>query len=275
MRNIVSAQWLKENLSSPDLVILDASIELSADGKRIEKSDLTIPRARHFDLKNVFLDHASPFPNTLPRPEIFELECRKLGINRDSKIVVYDNRGIYSSPRAWWLFKAMGHNEVAVLDGGLPYWIENGFQTTYRSHIKVKTGNFKVDFDNSLLVSFEQVKTNKSEKKFVLVDARSEGRFNGTEKEPREYLKSGKIPGSINFHYKEVLVNGKFKTKTELNKLFADKFKGEKELVFSCGSGITACILMLACQMGYGDSKKLYDGSWTEWAELNNLKYMT
>lgn len=274
MRNIVSAQWLKENLISPDLVILDASIELSAGGKRMEKSDLTIPGARYFDLKNVFLDNASPLPNTLPKPEVFELECRKLGINHDSKIVVYDNRGIYSSPRAWWLFKVMGHNEVAVLDGGLPNWIENEFRTANTYHKKFQTGDFKANFDKRLVIDFEQVKNNIIDKKFVILDARSKGRFNGTEKEPREHLKSGKIPESVNFHYMEVLANGKFKPKTELNKLFMDKIMGEKELVFSCGSGITACILMLACQIGYGDSKKLYDGSWTEWADLNNLKNM-
>ncbi|WP_321309338.1 sulfurtransferase [Marinifilum fragile] len=272
MKKIVSAEWLHKNLSNPKLIILDASIESNASGKEFEKFEQTIPLARRFDLKNVFLDKTCPFPNTIPRPQEFELECRKLGINNDSEIVVFDNNGVYSSPRVWWLFNVMGHQKISVLNGGLPNWIKHGFRTE-KEHIKTYgVGNFKVKFDKTLIVDFEQMVNNTIDKKFTTVDARSESRFNGTGKEPRKHLKSGKIKNSINIPYQDVLQDGKYKSKSELNKLFEEKCKDEKELVFSCGSGISACIVMLACQIGYVNSLKVYDGSWTEWAERNNLK---
>ncbi|GAB7086727.1 sulfurtransferase [Marinifilum fragile] len=272
MKKIVSAEWLHKNLSNPQLIILDASIETNASGKEFEKFEQTIPLARRFDLKNVFLDKTCPFPNTIPRPQEFELECRKLGINNDSEIVVFDNNGVYSSPRVWWLFNVMGHQKISVLNGGLPNWMKHGFRTE-KEHIKTYgVGNFEVKFDKTLIVDFEQMVNNTIHKKFTTVDARSESRFNGTGKEPRKHLKSGKIKNSINIPYQDVLQDGKYKSKSELNKLFEEKCKDEKELVFSCGSGISACIVMLACQIGYANSLKVYDGSWTEWAERNNLK---
>lgn len=272
LRKIVSAEWLNQQLSNPNLILLDASLEVGANGKEFEKFDRTIPNARPFDLKNVFLDPTSPYPNTLPKAEVFELECRKLGINRDSEIVVFDNNGIYSSPRVWWLFNVMGHQQIAVLNGGLSEWIKLGFETGKKQVRSFKFGNFKVRFDESLVVSFEQVLNNTQEKEFTIVDARSESRFNGIGKEPRKHLKSGKIEHSINIPYQEVLQNGKYKSEQELHKLFDEKCKDEKDLVFSCGSGMTACIVMLASQIGYKDSLKVYDGSWTEWAERNDLK---
>jgi thiosulfate/3-mercaptopyruvate sulfurtransferase len=251
---------------------LNASVETSANGKKFEQFDRTIPNTRPFDLKNVFLDPTSPYPNTLPQVEKFELECRKLGINQDSEIVVFDNNGIYSSPRVWWLFNVMGHQQIAVLNGGLSEWIKMGFETEKKQIRNLKPGNFKAKFDESLVVSFEQVLTNTREKEFTIIDARSESRFNGIGEEPRKHLKSGKIENSINIPYQEVLQNGKYKSEKELHELFEEKCKNEKDLVFSCGSGMTACIVMLASQIGYKDSLKVYDGSWTEWAELNDLK---
>ena len=243
-----------------------------ANGEEFERFDRTIPNARLFDLKEVFRDITSPYPNTIPEPEIFETECRKLGINQDSEIVVFDINGIYSSPRVWWLFKVMGHQKITVLDGGLPDWIEKEFQTQ-KEHIKTfKTGDFKVQFDKTLVVDFERISENTFKKKFTVVDARSESRFNGTGKEPREHLKSGRIENSVNIPYQEVLSKGKYKSANEINEIFEKKCTDEKDLVFSCGSGMTACIVMLAHQIGYGNCLKVYDGSWTEWAERNNLK---
>ena len=272
LREIVSPEWLNQNLSNPNLIILDASVKANANGNEFEKFDRTIPNARLFDLKNIFLNKRSPFPNTFPEPRRFELESRKIGINQDSEIVVFDNSGIYSSPRVWWLFNIMGHPKISVLNGGLPNWIKKGFRTEKEHIVNFKTGDFTVKFNKVSVIDFEQVVNNVTEKKFTIIDARSESRFNGVGKEPRKHLKSGKIENSINIPYQEVLQNGKFKSKSELNKLFKEKCEPEKELVFSCGSGITACIVMLACQIGYRDYLKVYDGSWTEWAERNNLK---
>lgn len=272
MKALVSIEWLNQNLSKPNLIILDASLKNSGHGKEFEKFDGTIPNAIRFDLKNVFLDKTSLFPNTIPKPEKFELECRKLGINKDSEIVVFDNSGIYSSPRVWWLFKVMGHQNIAVLDGGLPAWNEKKLQTVKGYTQNMGTGDFEANFDKSLVVEFKRITENTIKKMFTIVDARSQGRFNGTDKEPREHLRSGSIKNSVNIPYQEVLNDGRYKSKTELNVLFKEKCNNEKDLVFSCGSGMTACIVMLAYQISDGNSLKVYDGSWTEWAERNNLK---
>ena len=189
VKELVSTSWLNQNLSNPNLIILDASIPKNAAGKAFESSNDIIPGARRFDLKNVFLDTTSPFPNTVPNPEDFQYQCQKLGINEDSEIVVYDNAGIYTSPRAWWLFKIMGHNNISVLNGGLPDWIANGYSTVKDYNTAFEHGNFKANYKQKAVISFEHIKRNCRTKDFVTVDARSSGRFNGTEKEPRANYK--------------------------------------------------------------------------------------
>jgi len=274
LRALVSTTWLHHNLSNPNLIILDASVPTNASGTALKNFDRTIPLARVFDLKTTFVDPTSPYPNTIPKPEHFELECRQLGINTDSEIIVFDHQGIYSSPRVWWLFTIMGHHNIAVLDGGLPDWIANGFETKKAPAQTFETGNFEAQFDESLVVDFDQVYQNTLAKKFTIVDARSTNRFNGSGNEPRAHLKSGCIDHSVNLPYQEVLRHGKYKSKSELRLLFEEHCKTKDELVFSCGSGMTACIVMLACNLGYGSHLKVYDGSWTEWAERNDLKTM-
>ena len=272
MNELVSAKWLHQNLNQPDLIVLDAGLQTTTEGNVLEDVQKTIPGARYFDLKNNFSDPNSPFPNTVPNQIQFETECQKLGIRRTSKIVVFDSLGIYSSPRIWWLFNAMGHRDISVLDGGLPEWIHSGYSTETRIPIHYKLGDFKAKFQFKCIKSYQDVLDNLHTKAFTIVDARSEGRFNGSEKEPRKHLKSGHIPNSINIPYGEVLSNGRFKTETELKALFDKKCLNKKELVFSCGSGITACIVMLANVIAFNKSRTIYDGSWSEWAEYQNLK---
>lgn len=262
MQTIVSATWLHQHIEKSNLIILDASMAFHG---------LAIPQARLFDLDHAFADTSSPFPNTVPKPEQFEMECQKLGIDQDSQIVVYDNKGIYTSPRVWWLFQIMGHKNIAVLDGGLPAWIENGFETVSEHFKPTKKGNYKSEYQKDMVITFDQIKANIDQQKFVVVDARSAGRFNGTAPEPRKHLKSGSIPNSVNLPFEDVLDSGKFKSEDEIKKLFQSIVKDHQELVFSCGSGITASIILLASVIGYKNSLKLYDGSWTEWAELNQL----
>ena len=266
MKKIVSTTWLHQNMDRPNLIILDASTAFNGT---------TIPHARLFDLEHVFLDASSSFPNTVPQAQKFEFECQKIGIDQDSEIVVFDNKGIYTSPRVWWLFQLMGHKNIAVLDGGLPDWIKNDFATA-TEHLKPrKKGNFKTNYNEDLMVTFDQIKKNVDQQKFTVVDARSAGRFSGTAPEPRKQLKSGHIPNSVNIPYVEVLENGKFKSADAIKKLFQSKIRNPQELVFSCGSGITASIILLAGAIGYENNLKLYDGSWTEWATLNNLTNAT
>ncbi|MCE2612334.1 sulfurtransferase [Flavobacteriaceae bacterium D16] len=272
MKELVSIEWLSENLGKKELILLDASLDMTAHGKYSEYNDLTIPNAKYFDLKRNFSDRRSDLPNTLPPKEQFEFECQKLGINRTSEIVVFDNLGIYSSPRVWWMFKIMGQKNVSVLDGGLPEWMKKGLKTEKRKKQTYELGNFEASVAENFIVKYCDIQKNIENRTFTLIDARSEGRFNGTEEEPRKQLKSGHIKGSVNIPFEEVLNNGKYKSKAELKRLFNDKCNIENNLVFSCGSGLTACILLLASEIAFKKSKYVYDGSWTEWAEKNNLK---
>ncbi len=272
MKETVSVEWLRKNLHNENLILLDSSLQKAADGSISKPNNISIPNARYIDLNNTFSDARSSFPNTLPSPEQFEVECQKLGINNSSKIVVFDNKGIYSSPRVWWMFKIMGHENIAVLDGGLPEWINKGYSFEALIFKNFEPGNFKATYNKQYLKTYNDVLQNIESKTFTLVDARSEGRFNGIEPEPRKHLKSGHVPNSINIPLEQVLANGKFKPVAELKEIFGNKIASESEIAFSCGSGITACIVMLACEISFKKSKYIYDGSWTEWAELQGLK---
>lgn len=271
---IVSAEWLKNNFTRDEIVILDSSPHTTINGNVSPYSKLCIPNSRVFEIKENFIDKQSKFPNTIPSALQFEQACQTLGINANSEIVVYDNLGIYTSPRVWWLFKVMGHKNIKVLDGGLVEWINQGYETINKENLgqDYTVGNFKSDFQAEYLINYEDVVDNLESKKFLIVDARSKGRFDGTEPEPRKYLKSGSITNSVNIPYTKLLENGMFKSKKELSKIFNTQINNDSKLVFSCGSGMTACIVMLASEIAFRKSSYLYDGSWTEYAEMRNLK---
>lgn len=265
-KTIVSVKWLHKNLNDPDLIILDASQTKTIINTTSKFQGLQIKNARFFDIKNSFSKNDTDLPNMLQDPTDFEQACRKLGINKSSKIVVYDNLGIYTSPRVWWLFKTMGHTNIAILNGGLPAWNQEGFELEPITKSTYKLGDFEAIFHPALVKDIEAIKTNLTTKINLVIDARSEGRFNGTAPDPRPDLKSGHIPNSINLPYTAVLENGKFKQKETLNTIFSNLQIDDNPLIFTCGSGITACILMLASELVSNNPKAVYDGSWTEWA---------
>ena len=269
---IVSAQWLHENLNDPHLVILDASQKKNQSGNEAKLADIKIKGARWFDLENAFSDKNSALPHMLPPPEKFEEECRKLGISGNSKIVVYDNLGVYFSPRIWWMFKAMGHENISVLDGGLPAWVKEGFETEPTIEKKYRPGDFKAHFLPELVKDASFIRANLLSKEAVVVDARSRERFEGMAPEPRKGLRKGHIPGSVNIPFPTVINNGFFESKSALKNIFKDIEQKEKPLVFSCGSGVTACILFLASELaGLKNQKSVYDGSWAEWGQPGSL----
>ena len=273
--NLVSTKWLHKNLNNPDLIILDASQKNNISGEKTEFEDLQIKNARFFDIKNSFSKKDAPFPNTLPNAKEFEKECRNIGVNKTSKIVVYDNLGIYTSPRVWWLFKIMGHKNVAVLNGGLPAWNKAGFEVEPIQKSIYNLGDFEAVLHPELVKNIDDIKTNLSSKKATVIDARSEGRFNGTAPDPRPNLKSGHIPNSISLPYSNVLEDGKFKSEETLKTIFNNLKIKEEPLIFTCGSGVTACIIMLASELVLKNSKAVYDGSWTEWASTKNTPIHT
>lgn len=264
LQSLVTTNWLNDTLDHPDLVILYTTLIPKKKSISVDVENLQIRGAQFFDLQTVFSDQHSGLPNTFPSEKQFELGCQKLGISNRSKIVVYDSLGIYSSPRVWFLFKSMGHPKVSVLDGGLTAWLVSGFEIEQKREAKVEQSNFSACLKSDLLIDKKQVQKGIDTKDSVILDARSGARFNGEVLEPRKELRSGHLPNSFNLHYATLLENGKYKSKEELEQLFKP-YKNQKELIFSCGSVITACILLLAASEIIPSKLLLYDGSWTEW----------
>ncbi|WP_053991146.1 sulfurtransferase [Mangrovimonas sp. TPBH4] len=265
---LVTAEWLNTHLEAPNLIVLDATIPKAVATNAKGKSEEQIPHARFFDLKQKFSDASGEFPNTFPSEAQFVLEAQNLGINNDSAIVVYDDEGIYSSARVWWLFKAFGYDKVAVLDGGLPEWIKSGFAVEPKTVYNGPKGNFKATYRPQYMKFFEDMLKESKEGVQTIIDARLESRFKGLAVEPRAGLRSGSIPNSVNLPYTDLLENGVFKDVESLKALFAALAKPEDGITFSCGSGITACILALGAELSGYNHISVYDGSWTEWGSL-------
>ncbi|XRE41913.1 3-mercaptopyruvate sulfurtransferase [Tenacibaculum discolor] len=268
---IVPVEWLHDNLSVDNLIILDATIQKVGTKSEDKKEKQQIQNAVFFDLKNVFLDIEGEYPNTVPSEEYFENEVKKLGIDNDSCIVVYDDLGVYSAPRVWWLFKVFGFENIAVLNGGLPAWKDAGYKVESKKERELLTGNFKANLSKDKISVTEEVLKASHDDNKVILDARSKGRFYATEPEPRKDLRGGHIPNSKSLPYAELQLEGKMKSKEELQKIFSDMNPNEEEMIFSCGSGITACILALGAEESGSTNYSVYDGSWTEWASRLEL----
>lgn len=270
---LVSIDWLSRYLDASNLVILDASITKVSDVKidAVDTVKCQIKNARFFDLKKKFSDLTSEYPNTMPSLEKFSDAARQLGINNDSAIVVYDELGIYSSPRVWWMFKAMGHNNIAVLDGGLPEWEKAGLPCESKMKYRGNGGNFTGNYQKDLMSDYKGVLNSINMEHTFVIDARAKNRYNGTEPEPRVGLRSGHIPNSINLPYTELIKNNKMITQEKLSESFSKFETIHDRHIFTCGSGITACILALGAELAGLKNNAVYDGSWTEWGSLTEL----
>lgn len=265
--DIVSADWLHANLDHDNLIILDATIPKVGQGED-QQSGFQIPNSVFFDIKHAFSDPNAPFPNTVPKLDQFEREARNIGINNDSLLMVYDELGMYSSPRAWYLLKAFGHEHVAVLNGGLPAWIEKGFETEKKGVNKGPKGNFEAHYNPRFFIDLSNLRHSEEQVGKVILDARSKDRFLGEVPEPRKGLRSGTIPNSKNLPYTELFDGLFMKPKDELVKVF-EKVSGDNDqLIMSCGSGITACILALGASITGKEDITVYDGSWTEYGSM-------
>jgi len=264
---LVSTEWLAEHLNAPDVRVADASWYLPQAGRNAkeEYESAHIPRAVFFDIDDLS-DEKSPYPHMLAPAPKFASRMRKLGLGDGNLIVVYDGAGIYSAARAWWMLRAMGHEDVVVLDGGFPKWkaehrpIEDMVPAPYPRHFTPRP-------NNALLRSFDQVKANIASKAEQVVDARGAGRFGAKEPEPRPGTKGGHIPGSTNTPYTEFTnQNGTLKSAAELTRIFAARgIDPAKPVVTTCGSGVTASIVLLGLAVLGAKKTALYDGSWSEW----------
>lgn len=268
---LIDVNWLQDNISRSDLVLLDAT--LPPIGRKPEEFANTghIPGSRRFDI-DALSQHDSGLPHTLLTPAIFQEKMRALGINDDSTVVVYDAVGIYSAPRAWWNLKLMGHQQVFVLNGGLPAWVAAGGALQANCSVPANPGNFTARPIKNHLVSANEVLAALESPRSRVIDVRSDGRFRGEEAEPRPGVKSGHIPSSRNIPFPQLIDGIYLRPSEQLDAIFASAGCDKNHrLIFSCGSGVTACIGLLAAdECGFADMA-LYDGSWAEWGASTAL----
>ena len=264
--SLISVHWLAENLHAENLVILDASIKSVTPAQGDKQNEPSyIPGALRFDIDHEMSDQNTSLPHMMLPAEVFTERVQTLGINRDSAIVAYDRAGIYSSPRAWCMFRAVGHDQIAVLDRGLPAWIDAGYETVPTLAIPKGRGNFTAQLHSQWFVDSNYVLRALTDPTFAVIDARSEGRFKGLEPEPRAGLRSGHMPDAVNIPFTSVQENGKMLPKSTLRYIFEPH--EDKKMIFSCGSGVTACVVAFAAAQAGHENLSIYDGSWSEWGQ--------
>jgi len=260
---VVPVEWLYEHLDADNLVVLDGTI-----AKAFDPLALQIPKARFFDIKQKFSDISNPFPSAFPSEKQFQKEAQNLGINNNSTIVVYDDKGIYSSARVWWLFKAFGFTNIAILDGGFPEWQKIDYPTEYMQKFEGVEGDFLANLQDDYMMFFDDIQNASKNETHKIIDARSWARFNCEVPEPREGLRRGTIPNSVNLPFTNLLEDGKLKSKKDIEKAFYMVAEKDEAIAFSCGSGITACVLALGAEISGYQNISVYDGSWTEYGAL-------
>jgi thiosulfate/3-mercaptopyruvate sulfurtransferase len=268
---LVSTDWLAERLGRSDLKILDASWYMPAQKRdaQAEYAAAHIPGATFFDIDRI-ADTESSLPHMLPAPADFAAAVGALGIGNEDDVVIYDGAGIFAAPRVWWTFRVFGHSRVAVLDGGLPKWKREN--RPLESNLVTPTPkNFRANPRPKLVRDAAAMRENVASQKELVLDARSEGRFKGSEPEPRPGLKGGHIPQSRNLPFQALIdpASGTMKPADELRALFAAAGVTAKQRVTaSCGSGLTAAILAFGLYLTGRDDAAIYDGSWSEWGAL-------
>jgi thiosulfate/3-mercaptopyruvate sulfurtransferase len=275
--HLVSTAWLVEHLDDPGLVVLDASWHMPADNRDAKAEHVAghIPGAVFFDI-DAIADHTTDLPHMLPESHDFATAVRRLGVEPSSLIVVYDVVGIMSAPRAWWSFRAMGHDRVFVLDGGLKKWIAEGHpvETGWR---EPPHGEFKAHPRPELVAGLAKVRAAVADHALQLVDARSAARFTGEAPEPRAALRRGHMPGARNVPWSTLVrPDGALAAAPELKAAFeAAGVDLKGPVVTTCGSGITASLLALALAELGREDVAVYDGSWSEWGSREDTPVAT
>ena len=266
----ISPAELASQLDSSDVRVVDASWYLPADGRDPKAEFLAsrIPGAQFFDIDTVAdLEHACP--HMLPSEPVFTDCVQSLGIDANSRVVVYDGKGLFSAARAWWMFRVFGHGRVQILEGGLPGWIAAGYDTEQGEPTMAPPGEgFVAAYQSAWVTDADGVKAALSSGSHIVVDARSASRFAGEEPEPRPGVRPGHIPGSKNVHYAQILMDdpASLKPLAELEAVFNGVGAGHDERIMTtCGSGISACLLALALHEFGRSPVAVYDGSWAEW----------
>ncbi|KMZ62680.1 Thiosulfate sulfurtransferase [Zostera marina] len=298
---VVSVDWLHANLNERNIKVLDASWYMPNEERNPfqEFQMAHIPNSIFFDVDGIS-DQSSNMPHMLPSEEGFSVAVSALGINNEDVMVVYDGKGIFSAARVWWMFRVFGHHGVFILDGGLPKWRTAGYDVKsiasryddeilktnpatdaiekhYQGLSQVGPITFKAKLQPHLLWTLDQIKKNIEEQTHQHMDARGKARFNGTAPEPRKGIKSGHVPGSKCIPFGEILDSQQtLLQESELAKRFeAEGISLDRDIVVSCGTGVTACILAVALYRLGKPDVPIYDGSWTEWASKSDTPIAT
>ncbi len=276
-KGLVSTEWLAEHIGAPDVRVVDGSWYLPTEGRdpKAEYAERHIPGAVFFDI-DAISDEKSNLPHMLPSPEKFSSKVRKLGLGDGVRIVVYDGGNMMAAARVWWTFRVFGHEDIAVLDGGLPKWMAEGRPVDDEPVIP-RERHFTARMNTFLVRDLEQMRANIDSGREQVVDARGAGRFQATEPEIRPGLRGGHIPGSVNLPYSGLLrPDATMKSDADIRAAFdAIGVDPAKPVATTCGSGISASFLALALNLIGARKVAVYDGSWTEWGSREDTPVAT
>jgi len=266
--SLVSVDWLRQHLDAEELIIFDASWHMPATGRDAftEWQQEHIRGARFFDFDNKICAPDSILPHMMPNEAIFTRELQSLGLNQDSVVVVYDTMGMFSSPRGWWMLRAMGCENVALLDGGLVAWDEAEYPIESATTVpRYQAGNFIARMNLEFSADTAEVLNALDDVAICVLDARPEPRFSGAAEEPRPGLRRGHMPGAVNLPFADVFKHGLLKPRPELEEIINPLVAGSRRTIYTCGSGVTACVIAFAAQYIGHQNLAIYDGSWCEW----------
>ncbi len=268
MQSLVSTAWLAAHANDADLVIFDATKYLPNEGKDglAEFRNGHIPGARFFDIDDI-ADADTDLPHMVPTPGRFARKLSALGVGNGTMVIFYDQKGLASAARGWWMMGLFGHDRAAVLDGGLPKWRADGHAIATGEPSIAALADFRPDWRPTRVRGVGDMLANVGSRQELVLDARAAGRFTGAVPEPRAGMRSGHIPGSANLPYTELLAPDQTMLPPDAlrARLAAAGVNGSRPVVTSCGSGVTATILTLAMVQAGLPMGAVYDGSWTEW----------
>ena len=273
---LVSTDWLNSAIERSDLFIFDVSMSKVIGREPIIYEQLcTIPHSYKVSIENHLSDLRSSAVHCFPSEEQVQQLADQLGFNLKSILILYDDQGVYSSPRAWWIFKSMGYENVFILNGGLPKWLAEEHPVEYKHNSIPQNSVYSknaLQCNSNAITSSEMLLLNIKTENSIVIDVRSQERFLGVAAEPRAGVRSGHIPKSINLPFGLVLDSAEYKSAGDLRAQF-EKLGCQIDdcIIFSCGSGITACIVLVAAIIAGFNNVSLYDGSWAEWGTNDSL----